>query len=205
MRYPSYEIDAILPTLTVADLPITEKMDYFCAAMTITYSLYCAVVRLFHLYPSPERYHLTSSSEKPHLKPAFKLWSVICAVVYLCHVTYLSLLPRFDYSYNIMFNLVLGLAHNLLWLTYSFPTSIPLLQRFRSRAKSYRPPYAHKAAVLVGLMMAALALELFDFPPWRRVLDAHSLWHLATAPITLLWYDFLIEDSLDDGWREHRA
>lgn len=48
---------------------------------------------------------------------------------------------------------------------------------------------------------AATALELFDFPPWGRVIDAHSLWHLATVPIALFWYDFLLDDALDEGWR----
>ena len=48
-------------------------------------------------------------------------------------------------------------------------------------------------------------LELFDFPPWWRVVDAHSLWHLATAPLAVLWYDFLINDAIDAGWKELKA
>lgn len=51
--------------------------------------------------------------------------------------------------------------------------------------------------------MGATAFELFDFPPWFLIIDAHSLWHLATAPIAIAWYDFIIEDSLDPSWREH--
>jgi hypothetical protein len=39
-----------------------------------------------------------------------------------------------------------------------------------------------------------------DFPPWGRVVDAHALWHLATVPIAVMWYDFLVLDALDDGW-----
>lgn len=49
--------------------------------------------------------------------------------------------------------------------------------------------------------MGAMSLELLDFPPLGRILDAHALWHAATVPIGVLWYDFLIEDALDDGWR----
>ena len=99
------------------------------------------------------------------------------------------------------FNLAIGMAHNLLWLVYSLPSSIGVLQRFPARPKTYRPRYANKAGLFVLLTTAATALELFDFPPWGRIIDAHALWHLATAPIAALWYTFLIEDALDEGWR----
>lgn len=56
----------------------------------------------------------------------------------------------------------------------------------------------------VGLTMAAMSLELLDFPAIGRVLDAHALWHAATIPISSLWYKFLIKDALDDGWRSSR-
>ena len=128
----------------------------------------------------------------------------MCAVVFLAHISYLTLLPRFDYSYNMAFNLALGLLHNALWLVYSFPKSMSLLRRFPSREKSYRPNLANKAALFVALTTAATGLELFDFPPWGRIIDAHALWHLSTAPIAMLWYDFLVQDALDEGWREHK-
>ncbi|KAG6837238.1 hypothetical protein H0H93_012632 [Arthromyces matolae] len=100
------------------------------------------------------------------------------------------------------FNLIVGLTHNALWLVYALPVS--LIQRFPSEAKSYRPKYANKAAVFVVLTTVATALELFDFPPWGRIIDAHALWHLSTAPIGLFWYDFLVEDALDSGWTSQR-
>ena len=59
----------------------------------------------------------------------------------------------------------------------------------------------NKAFVFVLLTTAATALELFDFPPWMFIIDAHALWHLSTVPITKSWYDFLVEDALDDGWK----
>ncbi|KAG1819798.1 Per1-like protein [Suillus subaureus] len=149
------------------DLPSTEKLDYFSAALVILYSLYHTVLRLFNQYP-------TRSCEDGRIQrtPVHLLWSSVCIVAYLTHVTYLSVLPRFDYAYNMAFNLTIGFTHNLL------------------------------VAAFVALTTAATALELFDFPPWGRIIDAHALWHLSTAPIAKFWYDFLIEDSLDDGWRK---
>ena len=191
-----------------SDLPFTEKMDYFSAALAILYALYYTVVRLFHIYPThlQDRLYLVSPPRAvTSNNTAHKLWSATCALVYLAHISYLILLPRFDYTYNIVFNVVLGLTHNALWLIYSLPASISLLQRFPSKPKSYRPSFASQPAILVAFTMAATTFELFDFPPWGRIIDAHSLWHLSTAPLVMLLYNFLINDALDEGWRGHKA
>jgi post-GPI attachment to proteins factor 3 len=160
----------------------------------ILFALYFTIVRLFHLYPV----YLDTTPR------SFYAWTLLCLVAYLAHVTYLSVLPRFNYSYNIIANVVLGVLHNILWLSFSLPSSLSLLRRFRGRSKTYRPWYASQAARGVALSTAATFLELFDFPPWWRTVDAHSLWHLATVPLAVLWYDFLINDALDSGWKEIR-
>ncbi|KAL0947663.1 hypothetical protein HGRIS_013751 [Hohenbuehelia grisea] len=179
------------------DLPVTEKLDYFSAALAILYALYYVVLRLFHIYPT-SRNRLTIPSE-PSSGLIHKAWSSICIMLYLGHVSYLALLPRFDYTYNMIFNLAVGLTHNILWVVYSLPFAT--LRRFPARSKSYRPRFVSKAAIFVALTTAATALELFDFPPWRGSIDVHSLWHLSTVPISLYWYDFLVKDALDEGWR----
>ncbi|KAH7911916.1 Per1-like protein [Hygrophoropsis aurantiaca] len=184
------------------DLPWTEKMDYFSAALAILYALYYTVVRLFHLYPLRRQRIVALPSDNHWRKPAYIGWSSICIFVYLAHITYLSLLDRFDYAYNMAFNVGLGMTHNLLWLSYSLPPSFSILRRFPHSLKSYKPPYAGDAALFVVLTTAATTLELADFPPLWRVIDAHSLWHLATGPITVVWYAFLVKDALDNGWRE---
>ena len=183
------------------DLPQTEKLDYFSAALAIMYALYHTVTRMLHLYPrvTPNR---NTSKFNNGLRPSLSMaWAILCIVVYIAHVTYLSILPRFDYSYNMAFNLALGVMHNLLWLLYSLPRPASLLKRFPYAPKSYHPSYAYKTGVFVALTTAATALEVFDFPPVYRILDAHALWHLSTAPIAKFWYDFLVEDALDESWR----
>ncbi|KAL7282935.1 hypothetical protein ACG7TL_002353 [Trametes sanguinea] len=186
------------------DLPTTEKLDYFSAAAAILYALYYTVIRLFHLYPT-ETSRLTAVPRSSSKSAALVAWTVVCACAFLSHVSYLTLLPRFDYTYNMAFNLVVGLAHNLLWLCYSLPPRHSIIRRYSGRPRSYRPAHAAKPAIFALLTTAATALELFDFPPWRRIIDAHSLWHLATAPIAIYWYDFLVEDACDDGWRLQKA
>ena len=41
-----------------------------------------------------------------------------------------------------------------------------------------------------------MSLELFDFSPWWFVFDAHCLWHLATAPLELLYWSFSRDDCV---------
>jgi len=169
------------------------------------YALYSVVVRMFHLYTSSGSRPTSSSQPSSTSRRALKIWAVTCLVAYAGHVTYLSVLPRFDYTYNIVFNLILGLTHNALWTVYSLPSSRSFLRRFPFRPKAYRPVFATKAFVFVMLTTAATALELLDFPPWLFIIDAHALWHLSTVPITKFWYEFLVEDALDEGWKFQRG
>lgn len=181
------------PSKLIVDTPTTERWDYFSAALAILSALQFTVSRFFFV-------------GRPRRRLLHKLWTVGCILTYLAHVTYLYVLPRFDYTYNILFNLIIGLAHNLLWVLYSLPSSLTVVRRFPPSAVSrrYRPDFAQGAAVCVGLTMAAMSLELIDFPAVWRVLDAHALWHAATIPISSLWYKFLIKDALDDGWKISR-
>jgi post-GPI attachment to proteins factor 3 len=177
------------------DTPLTEKLDYFAAALAILYALYMAVIRLFHLYTGTRAF-----PSRPGRRLFFYVWRALTALVYLAHVTYLCFAARFDYTYNIIFNLVLGLVHNAFWLMFAFPGSAPFA-RFADMPRSYRPAHAGTAALTVALTTAATMLELLDFPPWRRVVDAHALWHLATVPLAVMWYDFLLTDAQDAGWK----
>ncbi|KAI0696548.1 Per1-domain-containing protein [Cerioporus squamosus] len=150
------------------DLPITEKLDYFSAALAILYALYYTVIRLFHLYPM-ERFRLTAGPPSSTTSRIRGLWTLSCALAFLSHISYLTLLPRFDYTYNMVFNLAIGMLHNLLWLSYSLPSSLSCIRRYPGRAKNYRPSHAVKPAIFALLTTAATALELFDFPPWGEL------------------------------------
>ncbi|PPQ66028.1 hypothetical protein CVT26_010784 [Gymnopilus dilepis] len=183
------------------DLPFTEKMDYFAAALAIMYALYYTIIRLYHLYEPQPFTRLTPLYPRTKSRKLRRWLAAACTLSYIAHVSYLTLLPRFDYTYNMAFNLTLGMLHNALWGVYALP-KLNLLKRFPSRPKTYHPNFVGKAGVFVLLTTAATGLELFDFPPWGRTIDAHALWHLVTAPIALFWYDFLVEDALDPSWRE---
>ncbi|NXN91696.1 PGAP3 factor, partial [Rhinopomastus cyanomelas] len=96
------------------------------------------------------------------------------------HISYLSLV-RFDYGYNMAANAALGLLNVCWWLRWCL----------RSRL-----PHAWKCGAVVLLLQALALLELLDFPPLLWVLDAHALWHFGTIPLNVLFYSFLMDDSL---------
>lgn len=39
-----------------------------------------------------------------------------------------------------------------------------------------------------------MIFEVMDFPPFLWIIDAHSLWHFATAGLPFIFYRFLIDD-----------
>lgn len=41
----------------------------------------------------------------------------------------------------------------------------------------------------------ASSLEIFHFPPYQGILDAHALWHAATAPLIYLWWSSIRDDA----------
>ncbi|KAI0456676.1 Per1-like-domain-containing protein [Xylaria acuta] len=156
------------------DFAATEQLDYFGAGATVLYGMYYALVRVARLdLPAPPRRSL------------LRLWTVFCCALYAAHVAYLKFW-KWDYTYNMAANLVVGMVHNLLWTYFSW-------RRWRETRQSW----AIWPSMLVAWIMLVMGLELLDFPPLWGALDAHSLWHLGTIGPTILWYNFMLKDSQD--------
>ena len=149
------------------DWPVTEKMDYFSAMLSI-------LVTLLYTF---------------HRLGGMKLWSplsiitiMILSAFYVFHVSYLSFY-KFDYGYNMKASVSLGLLHSFLWLIW-------VIINFKTRS------YAWKKARIVILLALAMSMEFLDFAPLFGIFDAHSLWHMLTIPIVQLHWNFSIEDAL---------
>lgn len=158
------------------DTPVTEKLDYFCAFSLVLYSLYSLFMRVLG---TPHSLLTSLSVTMPFV--AF----------FAYHIHYLAFV-HFDYGYNMLANVTAGLLNSLGWLAWCW---------WHRR----RRPYVWRCAVVVASLNLLLLLELGDFPPWRFLLDAHALWHLGTAPLPLLWYRFLIDDSLYELRKDSKA
>ncbi|XP_038609582.1 post-GPI attachment to proteins factor 3 isoform X4 [Tachyglossus aculeatus] len=148
------------------DTSLTEKMDYFCASAVILHSVYLCCVRTLGL-------------RRPALASAF---GGVLLLLLAGHVTYLTLV-RFDYGYNMAANVGFGLVNLVWWLGWCL-RNVPRL------------PHVWKCAVVMVLLQGLALLELLDFPPIFWVLDAHALWHISTIPVHVLFYSFLVDDSL---------
>ena len=168
------------------DTPATEKLDYFSAAASMMCNLYVAVVRLAGLYASP------ASATRDTSAFARKAVAALLFAIFICHTSYLTFW-RFDYGYNMQFNIGIGILHNLLWSAWSLH-HFRLPARALSSSDRRAPHYLRPVAVLT-LLSSLTALELLDFPPLYRALDAHALWHLSTIPIIKMWYDCLLVDA----------
>lgn len=186
----------------IRDKPWTEKMDYFSAAASILCSLYVAIVRLAALYKD-DGSSMSYAAKRKLL--AYGLFAV-----FACHISYLTFW-RFDYAYNMAFNVTIGLTHNLIWSLWSlWQYTLPVSPRRMSNVMiaqrgSTRAPHFYKPFLILTLLSSCTALELLDFPPILRCLDAHALWHASTTPIVRWWYLCLLEDAYWLVGRRHSA
>ncbi|KAF0326209.1 Protein PER1-like protein [Colletotrichum sp. SAR11_59] len=168
----SWTFSAIFHT---RDFAATEQLDYFAAGANVLYGLYYTVVRVMRLdRPTPRR------------RSVLRAWTLLCVLLYAGHVAYLKGV-RWDYTYNMAANVVVGVIQNLMWLWFSY-----------NKYRQTRRVWAIWPSIVVAIIVTVMSLELFDFPPLLGALDAHSLWHLGTIPPTILMYRFLIKDAQDD-------
>ncbi|KAI8463434.1 MAG: Per1-like-domain-containing protein [Monoraphidium minutum] len=96
----------------------------------------------------------------------------------LYHIHFMAFV-KFDYGYNMAVCIAAGVATAAAWVGW---------------AAAARHPARSRAFAFIAAVHAAMALEVLDFPPAGGLLDAHALWHAATAPLTLIWYSFVCAD-----------
>lgn len=148
------------------DLPVTELFDYGFAYSMVLSSFVCMVLRMTYKRSLMIRGTIAIS----------------CVLYFLNHFYYLSQ-GKFDYQFNMKINIITGILGGTGWLFwYMF-----------SRSKKM---YAWKVLAFQLLAALSLILEVNDFPPLFHTLDAHSLWHLSTVPLTILFYNFVIDDCV---------
>ncbi|KAG9136564.1 hypothetical protein Leryth_014400 [Lithospermum erythrorhizon] len=95
------------------------------------------------------------------------------------HILYLNNF-KMDYGWNMKVCVTMGVAQLLIYSIWAGVTNHP------SRLKVW--------LVMVGGGFAML-LEIFDFPPYQGLVDAHALWHATTIPLTYLWWSFIKDDA----------
>lgn len=147
------------------DTFLTELLDYSCAYSMVISSFYCMVCRV-----------------ALHRRPLWLkgLFGVVVFTFFIYH--FVHLLTTKSYGYNMKINIATGSTAGVGWLVW-------YLNQKRRRA------YVWKIATFVILSALSLSLEVLDFPPFMWILDAHALWHLTTAPLALLLWSFIVDDT----------
>ncbi|KAF2086621.1 Mn2+ homeostasis protein-like protein Per1 [Saccharata proteae CBS 121410] len=157
------------------DFGWSEKMDYFAAGASVMYGLYYTPIRVFRL-----------DLETKNRQSVRRAWTGLCVALYAAHVIYLTCWS-WDYTYNMAANVAVGIVQNLMWSWFSI-----------SRYRKLKRTWAAWPGLIVAWIIVAMSLELLDFPPWKGMIDAHSLWHLGTVGPTIAWYSFLVKDAQED-------
>lgn len=150
----------------VRDFNWTEKLDYFSAAFLVVVGLVAQFVRISG--PTAAKWHIVYCG----------VWLVLLC----CHVTYLSVF-KFDYGYNMAACIAAGALYSAIWIIWCIKNG------------GERSHYTWKCAATVMAASCFVLLELLDFAPLWWTFDAHSLWHLSTVPLPLMWYSFLADDA----------
>ncbi|GAA5978810.1 hypothetical protein JCM10908_004495 [Rhodotorula pacifica] len=186
------------------DVDRTERFDYFAAAGTMLVGLWAGVVRVQGWYAPLSK----GKSLAPTQRRAAFVWTLALLGVFVLHCGYLGSKERFDYTYNMQFNVTVALFTIALWAAWTYRQSrLPTPSNFSrrqlssypsARARFRAPHYLFPLPPLI-LLPLLTSLELLDFAPvgfgtGLRLLDAHALWHASTIPVVVMWYRFLIKD-----------
>ncbi|CAL1405057.1 unnamed protein product [Linum trigynum] len=96
------------------------------------------------------------------------------------HILYLNFY-NFDKGLNAKVSGAMTLVQVLIWLVWATSSRHP------SRWKLW-------LVVLVGGSLSML-VEVYDFPPLGRYVDARAIWHVAAIPLGYIWWSFVRDDA----------
>lgn len=201
----------------IRDLLVTERADYYMAGLTVLTGLYSVGVRHWEMYLDPVAHWRWSlacgAAYGAHIARLVIDWgytynmqaNVACGVmqnavwVMLCWKLYrreefdeeLRALKQEEAEENTETGLPTPpatsdtLAANV--------ARVPFTPRVHGLITS-RKAYALFPLVLNLLVVLGMLLEIFDFPPFFDLVDAHALWHLATIYPTYMMYPWIVWD-----------
>jgi len=147
----------------IKDTPFTERLDYYTAFLSILYILWSSIVRVFW-------------TERTLSRVIVGLPIALYSLYHLHYMQYVS----FDYGYNMLVLVLVGIADSLLWFGWWFKT---------------RYPHGSKVVGFKFLMALCALFEVFDFAPLGGYVDAHAIWHACMIIIAAWQTQFLVLDA----------
>ncbi|XP_052734334.1 uncharacterized protein LOC108319538 isoform X1 [Vigna angularis] len=96
------------------------------------------------------------------------------------HVMYINFY-LLDYGWNMVVCIVMAVGQLSMWAVWAGFSKHP------SRWKLWFVVFSGGLAML---------LEIYDFPPYLGLFDAHAIWHATTIPLTYIWWSFIRDDAV---------
>jgi hypothetical protein len=153
------------------DTRLTERLDYYSAGAAVAFNLFVTLVRVGG-----------GGGEAGDRRRARAAGAPLAAL-YAAHVWRMQAV-LFDYGRHVALCVGAGALQTAAWAAWAGGAPA-------GRRHPGRPPLLS----FMGAVNAAMLLEVLDFPPlFGAALDAHALWHAATAPLAYLWYAFVAAD-----------
>ncbi|CCG21942.1 hypothetical protein CORT_0B02240 [Candida orthopsilosis Co 90-125] len=194
------------------DTSFTEVLDYFGAFAIILCNLNVIVVRYFKLYKLEYQLRLKLwqlslfSLYAYHIIRLFLDWDYSYNMNINVVLGLSAMILWFLHSFNVgqIYNKNINLVNNTIAL---LPYETNILQKLHL-TNNYLLGYTHKKLSSASLcrwipyipvfnnaiLLCGLYLEINDFEPWQRLVDAHSLWHLLTIFPSYIWFDWNVWD-----------
>lgn len=159
---------------------LSTSYDLISALLLLCYGLLLVCVKVEKLLWRPRQ----------RFRPAAALGLLALLAVFLSQRIPAMLQDEISFTMHMQTCFILVFLATVAWVGYI------VLQWTSRRAAGHA---AARWSILVQLwFLSAALLEVFDFPPIWKVLDAHALWHAATFPLGFVWYFFWAADGLDD-------
>lgn len=138
--------------------------DYISALILLTYGLFIAIRMIFARYLRPVHVGILATT-------------IVGFVGY--RAFFMVLRPgTIGFTNHLHVCIAIVAATTTLWIVWIL-----------SHIGRLQMPNSKLLCLIVQLWLAgASMLEIFDFPPYLKTFDAHSLWHAATVPLGFVWY-----------------
>ena len=155
---------------------ISSRVDYASAFLLLSYSLWVALRRIWG-----------RDANSTVVSTAFTVY----ASVVISRITEI-MIGNFTFQNHMTICISISIIHVSVWLLWILYV-ILMDQLVKERKRKFTA--VHSTCLLCQfLFVVAAMLEIFDFPPFYGIFDAHSLWHLATVPLGFYWYYFWFLD-----------
>jgi hypothetical protein len=115
------------------------------------------------------------------LKSVYWPLTLIPSVVYFSWHCYTLHYIHFDYDWNMQMMVTFGASYCIVFFLWAL----------------LNPKASHRWKICLAnaLILIFASCEVFDFPPYFDIFDAHSIWHFATPICTVLTFKFAIDDA----------